>query len=263
MHEDCPKLGPGAMAGLTKLQHLWLAEVCLYEHDTEEGQGLLSQMHYLTNLTRLDLHDSFYVEEEGVPAVAAFSALTASSKLEYLSLRECTLPAAVWECIFPAGRQLPHLNELGISWVKQLDGSWAPAPHGDRLAACCPSLDGLFTDCLSYTPELLAPLQKLSGLQVWTLSSPSSGEELTAVGLLTGLQDLDMEAVNPAEELLLQLPRLQQLTSLILRTPESLCFHKVTGLSLSYISLCTVHTHDAGCAMPWCHAVLCRGSSER
>lgn len=87
VHEDCPKLGPGAMAGLTKLQHLWLAEVCLYEHDTEEGQGLLSQMHYLTNLTCLDLHDSFYVEEEGVPAVAAFSALTASSKLEYLSLR--------------------------------------------------------------------------------------------------------------------------------------------------------------------------------
>lgn len=114
-----------------------------------------------------------------------------------------------------------------MNWTFPGSSSWTavgPQPRtttagGRRLAACCPSLDGLFTDCLSYTPELLAPLQKLSGLQVLTLSSPSSGEELTAVGLLTGLQDLDMEAVNPAEELL---PRLQQLTSLILRTP-SLC----------------------------------------
>jgi hypothetical protein len=227
--DDFAELGPGAISALTKLQHLQLYEVCL--PGTAQGLGLLSQVQVLTQLTHLDLEGSNHVQqaEEGNHAAAACSALTASSKLQYLCIRECTIPAAAWQHMFPAGRQLLQLSALQISRVKQPNGSWASAPPGNRLVACCPGLQKLNALKLQYTTELLAPLHKLSALRDLSLSSASMGRELTAVGDITRLKVLLLEAANPAEALLLQLPRLKQLTTLVfnLFMPDQVGLHKV------------------------------------
>ena len=52
-------------------------------------------------------------------SAADFSALTASSKLQHLSLSRCWLPAGVWQHMFPAGRQLPQLRSLKITYVRE------------------------------------------------------------------------------------------------------------------------------------------------
>jgi hypothetical protein len=94
---------------------------------------------------------------------AAYSALTASSKLQYLTLRGCALPADPWQYLFPNGRQLPHLRSLDMPFVRAMrvetlpPPPWDPAgpqqthltlkrasaPGSSRLASCCPSLQHL------------------------------------------------------------------------------------------------------------------------
>jgi hypothetical protein len=63
------------------------------------------------------------------------------------------------------------------------------------------------------TAELLNALQGLSGLH--TLAVSATAETLTAVCQLTGLRDLDVALDgSAAEDLMLQLTQLRQLTSL-------------------------------------------------
>ena len=46
---------------------------------------------------------------------AAFSALTASSKLQHLAVNWWTLPAGVGQHVFPSGRQLLNLRSLDLT----------------------------------------------------------------------------------------------------------------------------------------------------
>jgi hypothetical protein len=164
---------------------------------------LLAELQPLQQLTHLELMDRLIPEggmedlesAEDLPPAAAYSALTASSKLHHLWVEACTVPLGVWEHIFPAGMQLPHLRILDINVEEilhyesypedRLQDLPAAAPEGSRLASCCP------------------------GLQSLRLALPKE-EELP----------------GGAEALLLQLTQLQQLTHLCLihrRTWELVC----------------------------------------
>jgi hypothetical protein len=81
-----------------------------------------------------------------------------------LEVSKCQLPEGVWQHVFPAGRQLPHLQSLAISDVSLPSGDQASAPEGSRLVTCCPGLRCLDIRQLQYSTDLLAPLQQLTGL---------------------------------------------------------------------------------------------------
>jgi hypothetical protein len=150
--------------------------------------------------------------EAGTTPATAYSALTASSKLQQLNLRDNTLPAGVWQHTFPTGRQLPHLRALYIDCVREPGGNYAPAPDGSSLVGCCPSLQHLDMSELQYHSQLLGPLQGLSRLRTLFFDAArSTGEGLEAVCQLTGLTDLTMVAPESAEGLLLQLTQLRLL----------------------------------------------------
>jgi hypothetical protein len=213
---------PAVLAGKTQLQHLQLA----YAGFTSGAAGvaqLLSHLQPLQQLTHLDLRDSLSNVGQGNPPAAAYSALTASSKLQHLDISYCTLPAGVFRHVFPAGRQLPHLRSLDLHWVKQAGASWdgipALAPEGSRLVSCCPGLQLLNVANLQYSAELLASLHGLSQLHTlrWHGSSPVLLTGLQKLCQLTGLRELSVAlALNAAEEVL-PLTELKQLTSLALQ----------------------------------------------
>jgi hypothetical protein len=158
---------PGLLVGKTQLQHLGLPSLSISGGAAGEAQ-LLS---YLQQLTHIDLSDSLREATHSNLPAAAYSALTASSKLQYLGIRGCVLPAGVWQHLFAAGRQLPHLTSLQARGVLQASGDVALAPEGSLIVSCCPNLQDLNIDCLESHAELLAPLQGLSGLHTLRFSA--------------------------------------------------------------------------------------------
>lgn len=206
------ELEPSALASIPQLQHLQLMQCSLTGGAAGVAQ-LLFQLPHLSQVTHLDLSRSLTAVLEGNPPASAFSALTASSKLQHLDLKGCKVPAAAWQHVFPAaGRQLPHLTTLNISAVSQPQGGAAAAPEG--LVSCCPGLRSLDMQCLQVSAELLLQLQRLSGLRTLFMSPTDAGEGLEAVGQVTGLQELFLYAPMTPFKLLLHFTQLRQLTSL-------------------------------------------------
>jgi hypothetical protein len=208
---------PGALAGKTQLQHLYMRGP--WRGAAAGFALLLSHLQHMQQLTSLCLDDRLTDELGDTVPASAYSALTASSNLRELDIYSCTLPADVWQHMFPAGRLLPHLHQLDLVSIKQPSGGAIPVPEGSRLVSCCPALRVLDMGHLQYSAELLAPLQGLEGLQKVRLCvEDSTGEDspagsgLEVVGQLTQLRDLDVIAPN-TEELLLQLTQLQHLTN--------------------------------------------------
>jgi hypothetical protein len=160
------------------------------------------------------------VEERNPPA-ATYAAVTASSKVQHLSITECRLPAGVWQHLFPAGRQLLHLTSLDISAIDA-----TAAPEGSRLVSCCPNLQSLNICYLQYPAKQLTQLQGLSGLHTLHLLtgtgreladdvSADTGETLQAVCQLTGLRELGLMVNDaPTAMLVTQLQQLQRLPHL-------------------------------------------------
>jgi hypothetical protein len=217
-------LEPGTLAGKTQMQHLQLVfcQLCGGAASVAELMSHLQPMQQLTHLDLFDTLPALGVEGGNIPA-SACSALTASSKLQSLTLYMGTLPAGVWQHVFPTGRQLPHLQQLVVSRIAQPDGRAAPAPEGSRIVSCCPNLQSLDFEDLRYSAELLAPLQglsKLHKLQLDTCRHGGASQGLEAVSQLTGLRSLIMQVPYILDDLLgLQLTRLKHLTSLFYRGP--------------------------------------------
>ena len=221
------RVEPAALAGKTQLQHLGL-DRCSIPGGAAGVAALLSYLPPLQQLTHLSLPASLKWSadvEEGPPA-AAYSALTASSKLQLLNLAVCMLPvsagvlppAGVWQHILPTGRQLPHLQVLDISGITLLSATHrnppAPPPECSRLVSCCPSLRLLNTHNLhwQYSAQLLVSLPGLSGLHTLYLSGTRC---LEAVWQLTGLVRLDVSCHKfEARQSLVQLEGLTQLKQL-------------------------------------------------
>jgi hypothetical protein len=181
----------------------------------------LFQLHYLQQLTHLEISG---IEWKDGDPLTALSAPTASSHLQELEIACCKLPAGFWQHVFPAGRQLPHLQDLHIWHIKDLSGAYVVAPEGSRLVSCCPSLQLLHQH---YTSELLSPLQRLSSLRTLVLGGGHPVDEgLEGVARLTQLRELGLDLMaggSPAiqgqhiDVLLLQFTQLQQLTVLDFR----------------------------------------------
>jgi hypothetical protein len=141
-------LDPAALACHTQLQHLKLSNGYWDQEPAWVGQ-LLSQLQHLQQLTHFDFEDAWESTSvrEYSPLPAAYSALTASSKLQYLNLSCCTLPPTAWQYVFPAsGRQLPHLKTLNTWGVFLPDDMpttttcFTAPPEPSSLASCCPNL---------------------------------------------------------------------------------------------------------------------------
>jgi hypothetical protein len=233
------------LAGLTQLQRLRLIG-CEVRKGAAGVAQLLSHLQPLQQLTHLSWHFvpplqlqrpkqalahlNLHAVEEGCPAAAAYAALTASSKLQYLEISYCQLLPGVWQHLFPSGRHLPNLQSLNISGVRRSGkDAWedyAPAPEGSRLVSCCPALQCLNMEHLC-NPEV-AVVQGLSKLQNLRFTcGDSQVEVLQAVCHLTGLRSLKFQAsrgldAGPdalgsslvAKGVLLQLTQLRQLTVL-------------------------------------------------
>jgi hypothetical protein len=182
---------------------------------------LLHHLQPLQQLTHLSMSGSLQAVEGSTPPASACAALTASSKLQHLDICRCILPADVWQHVFPAGRQLPNLQSLNISGIKQPSGSYAQTPEATRLVSCCPCLHSLRLGSRPCSAELLASLQGLSGLQVLQCGwGEGTAEGVQAVCQLTGLRELVVCGLECRQEegSLLQLSLLQQLTMLQYRS---------------------------------------------
>jgi hypothetical protein len=189
---------------------------------------LLSHLQELQQLTHLGLPGTFaeammYAAD---PPAEAFSALTASSKLQHLDTSNNTLPAllaGVWQHLFPAGMQLPYLTSLDLSSISKPSGRDATAPEGSLLVSCCPGLQSLDMQYLECHRHVLAPLRGLTGLHTLRLATDAAGEAAEGfeeVCQLTGLRRVDVMTHRTAKEgLLLQLAQLKQLTGLVYLGP--------------------------------------------
>ena len=204
----------GALAGKTLLQHLNLRRCA--STDIAAGTAyLLLPLQHMQQLTHLDLNVSHIVGPQATIPAAAFSALTASSGLQYLRITGTILPEGVWQHVFPAGRQLPRLQELCVTYISHPSGSPTQFPEGSRLVSCCPGLQALVYMRLQYSAGQLAALRGLTGLHKLVLREVegSTGGEIGEVGQLTGLRRLTLCTKHTIEGSL-QLTKLQHLTSL-------------------------------------------------
>ena len=222
-------LEPAVLAGKTMLQHLsveacYLAGptgICSDAAGVTELLSQLQQLHQLTHLSvRYSLHDPTSAED--------YSALTTSSKLQYLDVSDCTLPSGVWQHMFPTGGRLPHLRVLNKGYVHHPTPPAADhaALEGSRLVSCCPGLQSLNMLRFRYSALLLAPLTGLRGLQDLRLGQApyGSSEGLEVVCQLTGLRRLELS--DPSEDgLLLQLTQLKGLTHLEYFRVGDQCVH--------------------------------------
>jgi hypothetical protein len=258
---------PRVLDGKTLLQHLHLAHCSMpggiFSTSTATRIAqLLSHLQPLQQLQPLQLNHmnlAWSARDADLlhPPTSDFSALTASSKLQHLDVSCCTLPAGVWQHLFPAGRQLPHLQSLDISYVKHsMYGAYAAAPEGSILVSCCPGLQSLDMRGLQYNAELLASLQELSELHTLSLTlddhDHTAENGVQAVCQLTGLRELRMDLPCFVDVTrLLQLTQLQQLTALTCDGPWA-----VVGWRRKVRLVSKVGNSDDMRYFPTCLAVL-------
>jgi hypothetical protein len=218
---------PCALAGRTQLQHLEVLS-CKTVGGAAGDAELLSHLQHMQQLTHLNLSCTLCSVSPSNAAAgssaAAYSALTASSKLQRLNIGDCTVPTGGWQHMFPAGRQLPHLHVLSISGPLDHPGAYV-GPEGSRLVSSCPGLQKLSIVGLQYSAELLAPLQGLSGLQALEVGPVCLAESMGLVCQLSGLRKLITWDCSEGEGLLLQLTQLKQLTHLEYMTKDGRTHH--------------------------------------
>jgi hypothetical protein len=183
----------------TGLTRLCLQEVSLQPEQTQQGGALgtsqllllLSRLTALRELKLFELYGDWPQQQ-----LAQFSALTASSNLQELWIRDCDMPGAAWVHMFPAGRQLPKLHTVTMDW----DDDNPPAAFDStaiaRLASCCLAVKGLV-----FTPAAdasVAPLKSLSALTHVSIGSVSPAAIRSDLTALTQLQSLEVSVLLPA-----------------------------------------------------------------
>jgi hypothetical protein len=200
-------LEAGVLADKSQLQHLELVDCSIADGSAGVAE-LLFQLQFLQQLTYLDLRWTLFGCDTAT--ATAYSVLTASSKLQHLDISCCTLPPGVWQQLFPAERQLPHLRALTVNGAGYSSGA-AVVMDGSRLVSCCAGLQDLKMEVVHHSAELLAPLTGLRSLSKLLLRpAGSSSEGLELVCQLTGLRWLDLCYPSEAQGLLLQLAQLKQ-----------------------------------------------------
>jgi hypothetical protein len=237
---------------------------------------LMSQLQQLQEVTYLGVQGRLDIVDEVTTPPAAFSALTASSKLQHLQLDWCSLPEGVWQHMFFADRKLPYLQYLNIAHT----GGHA-APSGSLLSGC-PGLTFLSVAGLRYYDahhgtQLLATYSQLPKLHTLCVAPADPlMQGLEAVWQVTGLKKLVLrlheEQIDDPEGLLLQLTQLKNLTQLHYNSANNGNFWPVymiqVGAALSVMSCmpCRKVEHAMQCmqvAAAWMHVLqssVCAGS---
>jgi hypothetical protein len=236
------EVDPGAFAGKSQLQHLaakWCSvnagATCAPADRAPGVAQLLSHLQQLTQLTYLGLTNSLGAGEDYPLTAAAYSSLTASSKLQYLDIGACRLPTGIWEHMVPAGRKLQQMQYLRMSIICRWSNGPA-APEGEWLVGCCPSLQSLDMRAVQCNAELLAALQGLSELHTLglTLADSTAVADVQRVCQLTGLRELNLQAAlgncwdRDTEGWLMQVTQLKQLTTLTYEGPIFGTFKRAT-----------------------------------
>lgn len=210
-----------ALAGQSQLQQLAVLNLPKPAADAAAAtDAFLAAVGRMTQLTMLDLEHSLQAQ---APTAAAYSALTASSKLQSLSLRHVKCPPGALQHLLPEGRQLPHLQELLL-----LHSDVAPTTVADisRIVSSCTALTKLSTNpSFQAVPSaedldmLLPPLLGLTRLR--SLCIRGVGEAgVDALAQFPALRTLALDYdpfaldYNAADEQLLQFTKLSQLTYL-------------------------------------------------
>jgi Leucine-rich repeat (LRR) protein len=183
---------PNSLAGKTRLRHL---DTCIYCSIPSGPAGVQQLLHHLQQLQQLTFLGLAGTLQATVPP-AAYAALTASSKLPHLDVRGSVLPAAAWQHLFRADRQLPDLQELIVDAWREVDVTSrreSAAYDGSLLVRACPALTYLSLTDRLYTTKLLAPLTGLSSLHRRRFRpGDQSAEGLEVVCQLTGLRWLSI-----------------------------------------------------------------------
>jgi hypothetical protein len=181
--------------------------------------ALLLELNKLTNLTDLQLVQVLWAHAAGMQP-AAYSALTASSRIQSLDLSFSLIPSKAWRSMFNPDLQiLPHLHTLNIAC------SQAPMTDQDLslMVQCCPGLRALGlkgTLKQGCTMEALLGFSTLTSLSV---NHVSSDDVLAVLAELRGLKDLQMSVLSSIRASgLLQLTVLKDLTRLrVESSPET------------------------------------------
>jgi hypothetical protein len=138
------RIWPGVVSKAPQVQHLALVD-CSIANGAAGVEQLMAHLQHVQQLTYLNLRGSLW-NCAPVPA-AAYSSLTANSKLQHLDISDCVLAAGAWQHVFPPGRQLPALRELHIAAVRFLETPsynyvTAHVPVAE-LVGCCLGLQTL------------------------------------------------------------------------------------------------------------------------
>jgi hypothetical protein len=238
---------PGVLNVMTRLQRLELVTCTLLPHAAAAAAGgddgddaavdaantaavsaLLAAVGRMTDLVSLTFRagclgsDEPWWGWEAVPA-AAFSALTASSKLQELvveSADELPLPWGAVQHAFPAGRVLPHLTQLTLQGIlssvpEPIEGTggrpgFMSAQHLRDVVAACPGLVELHI-CNAVASDDLTPLLQLpSSVASLQLAGSALGDgAAAAVARLTQLKSLEWDSSDHLTD-----AGLEQLTAL-------------------------------------------------
>jgi hypothetical protein len=203
---------------------------------------LLLQLQDMTQLTHLDLAQSLGDVDIGIPPAAAFSALMDSSDLQHLNVKHCLLPEGVWRHVFPAGRQLPHMQSVVFGrcegcrqGVNDRQGAYRLQTRSSWQQPC--QLLPWAADVGHAVPALrqrllcaLPGLSRLTMLRMGDVVGVSGTEALEAVCQLTGLRDLQLISHSEHRGVLL-LTDLKQLTHLRIQRVMG-CLYFTVGVML-------------------------------
>lgn len=143
---------PAVLGSVPQLRMLRLQDCTLLPNrvrDTIQTEGTAALLEALPKLTCLE---DLQLDLQGLDSISIgpqhFSALTASSHLTQLRLvpeKRMPVPNGAVQHMFPAGRQMPVLQELRISPRFRAGSDEWCIDSGDirRISSCCPRLQGL------------------------------------------------------------------------------------------------------------------------
>jgi hypothetical protein len=176
---------------LTRLQELRLSDI-VYAGDSEQqgARELLAALQHLTQLQHLQLnrchlhtlepHTDGQSEQQELDSLSCFSALTASTQLTALILKQWNdvpVPRAAFDFVFPQARVLPQLKVLSLTSYGFRH--CVEAAHVARIAASCPAMQeltlqgvtarGFDVSCLLQLPP---GVERVDGLD-WARPSPA------------------------------------------------------------------------------------------
>jgi len=263
---------------LVNLQELRIESKVSLSPSTIPGISRLTALHTLSlqdveldpvclqDCTQVQSLQLCYLQYDPHVAAAAYSSLTASSKLQKLRVTVVDLPPGIWRHVFPQDRKLPALQEFVVDfndWDVSLPPPSAVLGTDDIscLVSCCPGLRDVEIDA---QPGLglagFAKAAALTSLKVGFMQEVDFEPTGSALSKLVSLEQLSIWLVGPITPSdLLCLTALTTLTRLSIDALNAPGFGLADGvdLCLTLVSamprrfgVC-ISLHGVPCSKPW------------